>query len=74
MLEAELDRLACDRADPAAGVLHADQRARDPFACDFMEAVPPAPEGYLFDLLARRVFARREFFEAAERGCGLRHR
>ncbi len=57
--------------DPGVGIQHADQRSRDSMACDVMEAVRPAVDRYLLDLLNRRIFQRTEFFETREGGCRL---
>jgi hypothetical protein len=57
--------------DPGMGVLHADQRGRDSLACDLMEAVRPAVDGYVLDLLQARTFALRDFFETRQGGCRL---
>jgi CRISPR-associated endonuclease Cas1 len=70
LLEAET-RLALIQVglDPGMGILHADLRARDSLACDLMEIVRPDVDAYLLDLLASRVFARRDFFETREGVC-----
>jgi CRISPR-associated endonuclease Cas1 len=57
--------------DPGVGIQHADQRSRDSMACDVMEAVRPAVDRYLLDLLNRQIFQRTEFFETREGGCRL---
>jgi CRISPR-associated endonuclease Cas1 len=70
LLEAET-RLALLQVglDPGMGILHADLRARDSLACDLMEIVRPDVDEYLLDLLALRVFSRRDFFETREGVC-----
>lgn len=55
--------------DPGIGVMHADLRARDSLACDLMEAVRPAVDAYLLDLLQRRAFRKGDFFETREGVC-----
>ena len=70
LLEAET-RLALLQVglDPGMGILHADLRARDSLACDLMEVVRPDVDAYLLELLASRVFSRRDFFETREGVC-----
>jgi CRISPR-associated endonuclease Cas1 len=72
MLESEA-RIACTAVglDPGLGVLHADLKARDSLALDVMEAVRPAVDGFVLDLLGTRTFAARDFFETREGGCRL---
>ncbi len=72
MLEAE-SRLALLAVglDPGLGVLHADQRNRDSFACDAMEAVRPAVDRFVLDLLESRHFGADDFFETRQGGCRL---
>jgi CRISPR-associated endonuclease Cas1 len=57
--------------DPGMGLLHADQRSRDSLACDLMETVRPAVDAYVLELLERRMFAAREFFETRTGNCRL---
>jgi hypothetical protein len=70
LLEVEA-RVACLAVglDPGLGVLHADQRNRDSLACDVMEAVRPRVDRWLLELLARRTFAARDFFETRTGQC-----
>lgn len=49
--------------DPSLGVLHRDMARRDSLACDLQEAVRPAVESYVLDLLAARTFKRADFLE-----------
>jgi CRISPR-associated endonuclease Cas1 len=72
LAEAEA-RLACLAVglDPGVGVLHADQRARDSMALDLLEAVRPAVDGYLLDLLGSRTFRARDFHEDRRGSCRL---
>src|SRR5262249_17292781 len=55
--------------DPGLGVLHADQRNRDSLACDLMEAARPQVDRWMLELLARRTFAARDFFETRTGQC-----
>jgi CRISPR-associated endonuclease Cas1 len=57
--------------DPGLGVMHADQAARDSLALDVMEAGRPEVDTIALELLARRTFAKREFFEMADGTCRL---
>jgi CRISPR-associated endonuclease Cas1 len=70
LLEAEA-RIACLTVglDPGLGILHADQRNRDSLACDVMEAARPHVDRWLLELLARRTFAARDFFETRTGQC-----
>jgi hypothetical protein len=70
LLEAET-RLALLQVglDPGMGILHADLQARDSLACDLMEVVRPDVDANLLELLASRVFSRRDFFETREGVC-----
>ncbi len=72
ILEAEA-RIAILRvgADPGMGVLHRDSTRRDSFAADLMEAVRPAVDEYLLDLLTSHTFARLDFFETRDGNCRL---
>lgn len=72
MLEAE-SRLALLAVglDPGLGVLHADQRNRDSFACDVMEAVRPAVDQFVLELLESRHFGADDFFETRQGVCRL---
>ena len=55
--------------DPGLGVLHADQRARDSFACDLMETVRPRVDAYLLDLLGSHTFRAADFIELRSGVC-----
>ena len=70
LLEAET-RFACRACglDPGLGVFHADQTARDSLALDLMEAVRPAVDAYLLDLLAVRTFSSKDFAETRRGVC-----
>jgi CRISPR-associated endonuclease Cas1 len=57
--------------DPGIGILHTDQRARDSLALDLMEAVRPAVDRYVLDLLARRLFSLKDVHEATTGQCRL---
>lgn len=72
ILEAEA-RLACLAIglDPGLGVLHADLKARDSLALDVMEAVRPAVDRYVLDLLGAQVFRRGDFVETKQGGCRI---
>lgn len=73
LLEAEA-RLAClfVGLDPALGILHADRPGRDSLACDIMEAVRPAVDAWVLDLLERRRFRASDFHETSKGTCRLR--
>ena len=70
ILEAET-RLACITVglDPGLGIVHADYRDRDSFALDLMEAARAAVDAYVLELLATRIFSRRDFAETARGVC-----
>jgi CRISPR-associated endonuclease Cas1 len=72
LLEVET-RVACLTVglDPGLGVLHADQRNRDSLACDLMETSRPQVERWLLELLTRRTFAARDFFETRTGQCRI---
>ena len=72
ILEAEA-RIAALAAglDPAIGIMHADLRARDSFACDLMEAVRPKVDLYVLGLLESRAFKKSDFFETREGICRI---
>lgn len=57
--------------DPGMGIVHADQRNRDSFACDVMEAVRPAVDTFALELLRTRPFGAADFFETRQGGCRL---
>jgi CRISPR-associated endonuclease Cas1 len=73
LLESE-SRLALLAAglDPTLGVLHADQRNRDSFALDAMEAIRPAADAFVLDLLEERVLTSRDFAELSNGVCRVR--
>jgi CRISPR/Cas system-associated endonuclease Cas1 len=52
-----------------AGLMHADQKNRDSLACDLMEPIRPSVDSYVLDLLQRRAFKKRDFFETREGIC-----
>ena len=72
LLEAET-RLACLAygLDPGLGKFHANQRARDSLALDLMEAARPQVDAYLLDLVARRIFAAKDFVETRKGSCRI---
>lgn len=57
--------------DPGMGILHADQKSRDSFVLDVIEPLRPVVDGWLLDLLDRRTFGKREFFETRQGACRL---
>jgi hypothetical protein len=57
--------------DPGMGILHADQRSRDSFVFDVIEPLRPVVDGKLLNLLERRTFGKREFFETRQGACRL---
>ena len=73
LLESE-SRLALLSAglDPTLGVLHADQRNRDSFALDAMEAIRPAVDAFVLDLLEERVLTSHDFVELSNGVCRVR--
>ncbi|MGH8945024.1 MAG: CRISPR-associated endonuclease Cas1, partial [Acidimicrobiia bacterium] len=73
LLEAEA-RLACVSLglDPVLGILHADKPGRDSLACDVMEAVRPAVDSWVLDLLERRRFRPSDFHETPKGNCRVR--
>jgi len=72
LLEAEA-RLACLGVglDPGLGVLHADVPRRDSLALDIMEPVRPTVDAYVLDLVGRRVFSGRDFYEDRKGMCRI---
>jgi CRISPR-associated endonuclease Cas1 len=64
LLEAE-GRLACLAVglDPGLGILHADVKGRDSMVLDVVEAVRPAVDGYVLDLLRTRPLTKTDFAE-----------
>ncbi len=57
--------------DPRMGILHADQESRDSFVFDVIEPLRPVVDGHLLDLLGKRAFGKREFFETRRGACCL---
>jgi len=72
LLEAET-RIAClaTGLDPAMGILHTDQAARDSLVLDVMEGARPAADGYLLKLINSHTFRRRDFHETETGVCRL---
>jgi hypothetical protein len=72
ILEAE-SRIALSTLglDAGIGILHTDQPARDSLALDLMEAVRPAVDAYVLDLLAERSFSSRDVQETQAGQCRL---
>jgi CRISPR-associated endonuclease Cas1 len=64
LLEAE-GRLACLAVglDPGLGILHADLKGRDSMVLDLMEAVRPAVDGFVLDLVQARPLMKSDFAE-----------
>jgi CRISPR-associated endonuclease Cas1 len=65
LLEAE-GRIACLAVglDPGLGILHADLKGRDSMVLDVMEAVRPAVDGFVLDLVGARPLMKTDFAEA----------
>ncbi len=57
--------------DPGIGIVHADQRNRDSLACDVMEAVRPAVDTFLLNLLETHPFGLHDIFETRQGACRL---
>lgn len=57
--------------DPGLGIVHADQKNRDSFACDVMEAIRPQIDAFAFDVLRSRPFGRDDFFETRQGQCRI---
>lgn len=57
--------------DPGMGIVHVDQRNRDSFACDVMEAIRPAIDAFTLDLIQSRPFGTGDFFETRQGACRL---
>lgn len=57
--------------DPGMGIVHADQRARDSFACDVMEAIRPEIDRYVLDMLTTRPLGTGDVFETRQGACRL---
>ena len=72
LLEAESTvALTAVGLDPGIGILHTDQRARDSLALDLMEAVRPAVDHHLLDMLASRSFRVDDFAETSAGQCRI---
>lgn len=72
MLEAEARIAALAMGlDPGIGVLHADQRSRDSFACDIMEPVRPQVDAMALEFIQARTFGMRDFLEMRSGVCRL---
>ena len=61
-------RFACVRLglDPGLGVLHADAAGRDSLALDVLEPVRPIVDRFVLDLIAERMFHKRDFIERSD--------
>jgi CRISPR-associated endonuclease Cas1 len=61
-------RFACVRLglDPGLGVLHADAAGRDSLALDVLEPVRPVVDRFVLDLIAERMFYKRDFIERSD--------
>lgn len=57
--------------DPGLGIVHADQRNRDSFACDVMEVIRPNVDAFVLELLQSRPFGTGDFFETRQGACRL---
>jgi CRISPR-associated endonuclease Cas1 len=57
--------------DPGLGVLHSDAVARASLALDIMEPVRPQVERFALDLMAQRIFSRRDFSEGFDGSCRI---
>lgn len=57
--------------DPGLGIVHADQKNRDSFACDVMEAIRPNIDAYVLELMQARPFGTGDFFETRQGACRL---
>ena len=57
--------------DPGIGILHTDQRARDSFALDPMEAVRPAVDRYILDLVVTQSLRAADFAETSSGQCRI---
>ena len=57
--------------DPSIGLLHTDQRYRTSLTADLMEAVRPVADELVLDLVAARVFDRRDLHETRQGVCRL---
>jgi CRISPR-associated endonuclease Cas1 len=56
---------------PTLGVVHADYRHRDSFCLDLVEAVRPAVDAYVFELLTTSVFRYDDFYATRRGGCRI---
>jgi CRISPR-associated endonuclease Cas1 len=72
LLEAETI-LACHAMglDPSLGIFHSDQRDRDSFALDIMEAARPIVDAYVLALLTQRTLSTADLVETRDGGCRL---
>ena len=61
-------RFACVRLglDPGLGVLHADTPGRDSLALDVIEPLRPAVDRFVLELVAERMFFKRDFIERSD--------
>jgi CRISPR-associated endonuclease Cas1 len=57
--------------DPGLGVFHLDTRFRQSLSSDLMEPVRPEVDRYLLELLTKRTFGARDFFETERGVCRL---
>jgi CRISPR-associated endonuclease Cas1 len=57
--------------DPGLGIVHADQKSRDNFALDVMEAIRPNIDAYVLELVQTRPFGTGDFFERRDGCCRL---
>jgi CRISPR-associated endonuclease Cas1 len=55
--------------DPGLGIFHVDTPHRASFSADLMEPLRPAVDRYLLDLLTRRTFGIRDFYETRTGVC-----
>ncbi len=55
--------------DPGIGIWHVDEAGRDSLALDALEAIRPAIDRHLFQILVRRTFSRGDFHETREGVC-----
>lgn len=52
--------------DPGMALLHSDLKSRDSFVFDVIEPLRPLMDGYLLELLRKRVFTSRDFHETRQ--------
>lgn len=57
--------------DPGLGVLHSDKKNRDSLAFDLLETVRPYIDERVLNLLGRRHFSARDFYETRDGTCRL---